>query len=72
MLKEKLLSIVVPCFNEEKNITQLYSELIPVVKSISTHYEIIFVDDGSRDSTFESIKKNAAEDTISAMLILER
>jgi len=54
MNQEKLLSIVVPCFNEESNIEQLINELVPVIKNLN--YEIIFVDDGSKDNTFLLIK----------------
>ena len=54
MNQEKLLSIVIPCFNEESNIEQLINELVPVLKNLN--YEIIFVDDGSKDNTFLLIK----------------
>ena len=56
MIQEKLLSIVVPCFNEESNIEQLINELVPVLKNLNLNYEIIFVDDGSKDNTFLLIK----------------
>jgi len=69
---EKLISIVVPCFNEEKNIGQLYNELIPVMKDTCPHYEIIFVDDGSRDSTFNAIKGIAEKDKNVTGLSLSR
>ncbi|MFA4851734.1 MAG: glycosyltransferase family 2 protein [Bacteroidales bacterium] len=59
MIQEKLLSIVTPCYNEEKNIEQLYNELLPVLKNICSHYEIVFVDDGSKDNTFSVIKEIA-------------
>jgi glycosyltransferase involved in cell wall biosynthesis len=62
MLKEKLLSIVVPCFNEEKNITQLYDELVIVLNRINAQYEIIFIDDGSKDNTFSVIKNISEKD----------
>lgn len=50
-----LLSIIIPVYNEEKNILPLLKRLLPVVKKYS--YEIIFVDDGSTDQTVEEIKK---------------
>jgi len=59
MLIEKYLSIVIPSYNEEKNIMQLYNELLPVLENICSHYEIVFVDDGSKDSTFSVIKEIA-------------
>lgn len=58
----KLISIVVPGYNEETNIRALYNELLPVLKSTGSDFEIIFADDGSRDRTFEVIKSISAED----------
>ena len=57
MMLPASISVVIPCFNEEKNVALLYQKLIPVLESIATDYEVIFVDDGSRDDTFEEIKK---------------
>ena len=53
----KSLSVVVPVFNEEKNIPVLYSELMPVLAKTRYNYELIFVDDGSRDGTFVELEK---------------
>jgi glycosyltransferase involved in cell wall biosynthesis len=50
------LSVVIPVFNEEKVLPELLRRLIPVCESITHDYEIIFVDDGSRDNTFEVLK----------------
>lgn len=53
-----LLSIIIPVYNEEKNIDLLIKKLTPVVSLYM--YEIIFIDDGSTDQTAEVIKKIAA------------
>jgi len=45
------LSIVVPLFNEEANLVPLYVRLTQVLASFDQPYEIVFVDDGSRDTT---------------------
>lgn len=50
------LSIVIPVFNEEKNINELYKRLSPVIKKITTSYELIFIDDGSQDQSLQRIK----------------
>ena len=45
------LSVVIPVFNEEENIPELYTRLISVLDGLGMSYELIFVDDGSRDRT---------------------
>jgi dolichol-phosphate mannosyltransferase len=49
------LSIVVPVFNEQGNLRELYSVLLPVLTGLSMSWEIIFSDDGSRDGTWGEI-----------------
>src|SRR5467141_5130407 len=46
-------SIVVPFFNEQENIPPLYMKITEVMDSIGKSYELIFVDDGSRDNSFK-------------------
>ena len=50
------ISIVVPLYNEEENIIQLYDSITEVMRGLDKSYEIIFVDDGSSDETFERAK----------------
>jgi len=57
MAKKIELSVVVPIFNEEKNIIPLYKELTSVLKKIKKSYEIIFVNDGSTDNSLQIMKK---------------
>lgn len=52
-----LLSFVIPAKNEEENLPLLYKEIIDVLKKSKNNYEIIFIDDGSTDSTWEVITK---------------
>ncbi|MCP4311113.1 MAG: glycosyltransferase family 2 protein [Bacteroidetes bacterium] len=56
-----MLSIVLPAYHEEDNIRYMYREILKHV-SQSSSFEIIFVDDGSRDRTFEKIRELATED----------
>lgn len=58
-----MLSIVVPAYFEEKNISLLYGEIVKVLSRSRIEYEIIFVDDGSKDRTFEEISKLAGIDS---------
>ena len=60
----KRLSVVVPIFNEEENITPLHTELKNVLGSMGTKYEIIFVDDGSDDASNEVLQKLAKDDKV--------
>lgn len=55
-LSFKKVSIVVPLLNEEESLRPLYNEIKKVLKTISTDYEIIFVDDGSTDKSLNVIK----------------
>lgn len=50
------LSVVVPIYNEQDSIRELYEELKSALKFLKEDYEIIFVDDGSTDNTFERLK----------------
>jgi len=50
------ISVIIPIFNEEGNIPVLYKRLVPVLNTISSSYEIIFVNDGSGDKSLEKIK----------------
>lgn len=56
-MKKELLSIVVPCYNEEQVLDMFYNEIIKVLDRIQYTYEIIFVDDGSTDRTPDIIKE---------------
>lgn len=61
--KEHLtLSIVVPVFNEEKNLPELYEEIKHSCEKLDLSYKIIFVDDGSWDSSFPVLRSIQKED----------
>ncbi len=50
------LSIVVPVYNEAANLEVLYSALIDVLENANRSYEVIFIDDGSSDETFQVVR----------------
>src|SRR6185436_7353877 len=60
------LSVVVPCYNEEDNINKLQTEFFPVIEKLLGSrlpdgsqidaIEVVFVDDGSRDSTYDTLR----------------
>lgn len=47
------LSVVVPLYNEEGNVAELHQKIVEAVQKIGKPFEIIFVDDGSKDKTVE-------------------
>ena len=51
-----MISLVIPVYNEEKNIAALMERLLPVMKQMDRPYEIIFVDDGSADQSLSLLK----------------
>jgi glycosyltransferase involved in cell wall biosynthesis len=51
------LSIVLPVFNEEENVEPLIGEIHSVISSLQKSYEVVAVDDGSRDRTFEILSR---------------
>lgn len=51
------LSIVVPVMNEQQNVALLYEKLSAQLDTLEKQYEVIFVDDGSVDGTFEELTK---------------
>lgn len=55
-MKSLNLSVVIPVHNEAAGIAELTAELHSVLKNLHLTYEIIFVDDGSRDATLEAIR----------------
>src|SRR5438093_9042786 len=50
-------SIVVPFYNEQENIPPLYMKLTEVMDAIGEPYELVFVDDGSKDDTFKVLSE---------------
>lgn len=55
------LSLVVPCFNEAENVVPFQEAVISAFYGCGYDYEIIFVDDGSRDATLHNLKKIHAQ-----------
>ena len=50
------ISVIIPVFNEEKNIQNLYDRLSQVMQNLNVSYELIFVNDGSKDASIGLIK----------------
>lgn len=69
MDEHKYISVVIPVFNEESSLEELYNNLSDCLKGIGKAYEIIFVDDGSRDGSLAALdgfkKRDASVEVIS-------
>jgi len=61
MNKKKLVSIVIPCYNEEGNIPVTYEALTETLKEAHFDYELIFIEDGSKDNTWGELLKLAKD-----------
>lgn len=51
------ISVVIPFYNEQENIPELYNRLKSVMDNLGNSYELVFIDDGSRDRTYELLTK---------------
>ncbi|MGH9688850.1 MAG: glycosyltransferase family 2 protein [Candidatus Acidiferrales bacterium] len=69
---ELAYTVVVPLFNEQENVPQLYVKIIDVMDSIGESYEIVFVDDGSKDGTFRLLSEISADDARVVVVRLRR
>ena len=58
------ISVVIPAYNEEANIDHLFKRLNGVLQQMSVEYELIFVNDGSKDRTLELVKVLAAREPV--------
>jgi glycosyltransferase involved in cell wall biosynthesis len=65
-------SIVVPFHNEEDNVTTLYDRLKDVMEQVGDTFELVFVDDGSRDRTYRLLEEIAAVDSRVLVVKLRR
>jgi polyisoprenyl-phosphate glycosyltransferase len=71
-VKNKLISIVTPCYDEEENIDELYERIVETMKSLPYDYEHIFIDNCSLDSTVLKIKSKIAIDSNVKLIVNSR
>jgi glycosyltransferase involved in cell wall biosynthesis len=65
-------SIVVPFHNEEENVTKLYDRVKDVMEQVNSSFEMVLVDDGSRDRTYRLLEEIAAVDSRVLLVKLRR
>lgn len=66
------LSVFLPVFNEEKSLMPLYQKIRAALERLALSFEIIFVDDGSTDGSFEILQRIAERDWRVKVLRLSR
>lgn len=66
------LSVVVPCYNEQESIHACHEKLTQVLSALHESYEIVYVDDGSRDKTAELLEQIHARDPHVVVVRLSR
>lgn len=67
-----LISLVIPCYNEEENLPRLFEEVSTVIAKNQLNAEIILIDDGSTDGTPELLKEKANQDSRFHAVIFRR
>ena len=69
-MSQDLISVVIPVFNEQDNITPLIKRLLPILEKYN--FELILVDDGSKDSTAARVREHASENKNIKLLSFNR
>lgn len=63
MKKKKLVSVLVPCYNEEESLPHFYKELTSIIDDLAQYeWEIFFINDGSKDNTMPIIRTMSSHD----------
>lgn len=58
-----MISIIVPCYNEQEALPLFHKEITRVLQEMGESYELLLVNDGSRDSTLDVMRTLAQEDS---------
>ena len=72
MDEKPILSIVVPVYNEEENVRLLFEKIQAVCETIGVAYEVLFVDDGSRDETFAALSELSKQEPQLAVIRFQK
>ncbi len=72
LAQDELISIILPVYNEEENIPQLSEEIFSTMESGNWRFEVIWVDDRSRDNSYALLKELAEQDSRNRVFKLSR
>ena len=61
-----MLSLIVPCYNEQESLPFFYKEVTRVIAEMKEEYELLLIDDGSRDRTLQLMKELSSKDAFSS------
>ncbi len=67
-----MLSVIIPCYYDELVVEETYKRLTDVLKKLGEPYELIFINDGSKDHTWQLLKQIALADKVVKTLDLSR
>lgn len=72
-MNKELISVIVPCYNESEALGFFFEEINKVTSSMPDYdFEVIYVDDGSKDSTLEIIRNRAKQDALTRYVSFSR
>ena len=66
------ISVVVPCFNEQEVLPEFHRRLVGAMEALGLHWEVVYVNDGSRDTTLNVMSSLATGDARVALVNLSR
>ena len=66
------ISVIVPLYNEKKNVPILYHSIQKVLRDLSKTYEMVFIDDGSNDGTRTILKDLADKDPMLKVILFRK
>ena len=71
-MENPIYSVVIPVYNEEESISESYKRLSDVMKQTNEAYELVFINDGSKDNSLEIMREFAAADSSVVILNFSR
>lgn len=70
--EQPFITVIAPVYNESRHLHELYRQVTETLRAITPHYEIILVDDGSRDNSVEIIEELRQQDPCVGLVQLSR